>query len=97
MRSDEGLTNARRSGMIHAAPPRCSASRPPGRAACFFNLADCWDFLEKSALSAIQLLLQFFQFVAKPGVGFEFTINLADRVQNRCVIAITKAATDLGQ
>ena len=42
----------------------------------------------QSARSAIELLLEIFEFVTQSRVGLEFPVDLADRMQDRCVIAV---------
>ena len=47
--------------------------------------------------SAAEHLLQIFQFVAQARIGIEFLVDLADRVQDSCMITVAETPADLRQ
>ena len=49
----------------------------------------------KAPTSVRQQFLEVFDFVAQSRIVSQFSINLADRVQNCCVVAVAEPATDL--
>ncbi len=51
----------------------------------------------RTARLVAEQLFQLFDFIFQPNTGLDLAINFADRVENRGVVTVAKAASDLGQ